>query len=49
MLLADADVLIDYGQSDFAVLARVGQHVGRVVVLPPVLDEVRGTDGAAGA
>ncbi len=42
VLLADADVLIDYRQSDFAVLALVAQHVGRVVVLLPVLDEVHG-------
>lgn len=40
-LLADADVLIDYRQSDFSVLALVVRHVGRVVVLAPVLDEVR--------
>lgn len=47
VLLADADVLIDYRQSDFAVLALVVQHVGRVVVLPPVLDEVHGVTATA--
>ena len=46
-LLADADVLIDYRQSDFAVLALVVQHVGRLVVLPPVLDEVHGVTATA--
>ena len=42
VLLADADVLIDYRESELAILALVGQHVGRVAVLPPVLDEVHG-------
>ena len=42
VLLADADVFIDYRESDLAILALVGQHVGRVAVLPPVLDEVHG-------
>ena len=42
VLLADADVLIDYRESDLAILGLVGQHVGRVAVLPPVLDEVEG-------
>ena len=41
VLLADADVLIDYRESELAILALVGQHVGRVAVLPSVLDEVR--------
>ena len=42
VLLADADVLIDYRESDLAILSLVGQHVGRVAVLPSVLDEVEG-------
>ena len=42
VLLADADVLIDYRDSDVAVLKLVAQHVGRVAVIPPVLDEVKG-------
>ena len=41
-LLADADVLIDYLQSEFGILSLVAEHVGRLVVLQPVLDEVRG-------
>ena len=41
ILLADADVLIDYRESELAILALVGQHVGRVAVLPSVLDEVQ--------
>ena len=47
VLLADADVLIDCRESDPAVLALVGQHVGRVVVLMPVLDEVHGVTATA--
>lgn len=47
VLLADADVLIDYRESDLAVLALVGQHVARVAVLPSVLDEVYGVTAAA--
>ena len=42
VLLADADVLIDYRESDLAILALVARHFGRLAVLPPVLDEVRG-------
>ena len=42
VLLADADVLIDYRESELAILGLVGQHVGRVAVLPSVLDEVEG-------
>ena len=45
-LLADADVLIDYLQSEFAILSLVAEHVGRLVVLQPVLDEVRGLTAA---
>ncbi len=46
VLLADADVLIDYRDSDLAVLTLVGQHVGRVAVLSSVLGEVRGVSRA---
>lgn len=42
VLLADADVLIDYRESDLTILSLVAQHVGRVVVTSLVLDEVRG-------
>ena len=42
VLLADADVRIDYRESDLAILALVARHLGRLAVLPPVLDEVRG-------
>ena len=42
VLLADADVLIDYRESDLTILKLVAEHVGRVAVIPPVLDEVRG-------
>lgn len=41
VLLADADVLIDYRESELAILALVAQHLGRVTVLPSVLDEVQ--------
>ena len=41
VLLADADVLIDYRDSELAVLGLVGRHVGRVAVLSSVLEEVR--------
>lgn len=42
VLLADADVLIDYRESELDILKLVVQHIGRVVVLAPVLDEVQG-------
>lgn len=42
VLLADADVLIDYRESELGILELVVEHVGRVAVLAPVLDEVRG-------
>ena len=42
VLLADADVLIDYRESDLAILALVARHLGPLAVLPSVLDEVRG-------
>ena len=41
VLLADADVLIDYRDSDLAILGLVARHMGRVAVLAPILDEVR--------
>jgi hypothetical protein len=46
VLLADADVLIDYRESELGVLELVVQHVARVAVLAPVLDEVRGVTAA---
>ena len=46
VLLVDADVFIDYRDSDLEVLKLVGQHVGRVAVLAPVLDAVRGVTRA---
>lgn len=42
VLLTDADVLIDYRESGLSVLKLIAQHVGRLVVLPSVLDEVSG-------
>ena len=42
VLLADADVLIDYRESELDILKLVVKHIGRVVVLAPILDEVRG-------
>ena len=42
VLLTDADVLIDYRESEIKILELVVQHMGRVVVLAPVLDEVQG-------
>ena len=41
VLLADADVLIDYRDSEMAIMELVARHIGRVVVLAPILDEVR--------
>lgn len=40
VLLADADVLIDYRDSDLSVLKLVGEHIAPVAVLSCVLDEV---------
>ena len=40
VLLADADVLIDYRQSDLSVLKEVGERIARVAVLSHTLDEV---------
>ena len=42
VLLTDADVLIDYRESEIKILELVVQHMGRVVVLASVLDEVQG-------
>lgn len=41
VLLADADVLIDYRDSDLRVLKEVGTCVGRLAVLSETLKEVR--------
>ena len=46
VLLVDADVFIDYRDSDLEVLKLIGQHVGRVAVLAPVLDAVHGVTRA---
>lgn len=46
VLLADADVLIDYRESELDILKLVVQHIGRLVVLASVLDEVRGVTPA---
>ena len=42
ILLADADVLIDYRDSDLTILKLVSQHIGPVRVLRQVLDEAPG-------
>ena len=42
VLLADADVLIDYRDSDLEILALITQHFARLVVASPILDEVSG-------
>ena len=49
VLLADADVLIDYRESDLTVLELVVRHAGRVAVVPSVLEEVRGVTAARAA
>ena len=46
VLLADADVLIDYRESAIKILELVVHHIGKVVVLAPVLDEVQGVTSA---
>lgn len=46
VLLADADVFIDYRDSELGILALVVEHVGRVAVLAPLLGEVRGVTAA---
>ncbi len=48
VLLADADVLIDYRESESGILELVAVHVGLVAVLTPVLAEVRGVRAAGG-
>jgi hypothetical protein len=42
ILLADADVLIDYRDSDLTILKLVSDHIGPVRVLREVLDEAPG-------
>lgn len=42
ILLADADVIIDYRDSDLRVLRLVSQHIGRVRVLREILAEAAG-------
>ena len=42
VLLADADVLIDYRDSEISILRLAGRHLGRLIVIRSVLDEVRG-------
>ena len=44
VLLADADVLIDYRDSELAILELVSRHAGRVAVISTVL----GTDQPTG-
>ncbi|MCZ0942678.1 MAG: hypothetical protein OXJ53_06460 [Gammaproteobacteria bacterium] len=39
--MADADVLIDYRDTDLGIVALVAEHVARVTVVSQVLDEVR--------
>src|SRR5712692_9861878 len=39
ILLADADVLIDYRDADLSILKLVSEHIGPVRVLREVLDE----------
>ena len=46
VLLADADVLIDYHLSEITILSLVAKHVGPVLVLEQVLDEVQGLTAA---
>ena len=42
VLLADADVLIDYRDSEISILRLAGRYLGRLIVIRSVLDEVRG-------
>ena len=42
VLLADADVFIDYRESELAVLTLVTRHVGGLAVIPSVLEKVKG-------
>ena len=41
VLLADADVLIDYRDTDLGIVALVAEHLARVTVVSQVLDEIR--------
>ena len=41
VLLADADVLIDYRESELGILKLIARHLGRLAVIPSVLEEVR--------
>lgn len=41
VLLADADVLIDYRDTDLGIVALVAERLARVTVVSQVLDEVR--------
>ena len=43
-LIADANVLIDYVNSDVSVLALLAQHAGPLYVATPVLEKVEGLD-----
>jgi hypothetical protein len=46
ILLADADVLIDYRDSDLEILSLVSRHIGPVHVLTQVLAQVHGLTAA---
>ena len=45
-LLIDANVLIDYNDSDISILTLASHHLGQIHVLSTVLDEVDGLDVA---
>ena len=47
VLLADAHVVVDYRDSDLEILELVGQHLGRVAVLPTARDVLVGGPGPA--
>ncbi len=42
VLLADANVLIDYRDSDPAILSLVSEHLGPICVIREVLEEAKG-------
>ena len=44
LLLLDANVLIDYQNSDFSILALANKHLGKVQILTTILAEVHGLD-----
>jgi rRNA-processing protein FCF1 len=44
VLLMDANVLVDYQNSDFSVLGLVNTHVGQVHVLTTIIEEVDGLE-----